>query len=364
MSSSSADATAAVGYRRAVALAQSRICADASGPTWAAILRAAAFDLDGSPPGPLGRLLLDDPADPARSNAPLRLVGALHRTALVDEACPLRAWLPSTGGIVDPEQAVAAARVVAADDPEGLRVAMSAPVQTNEVGRAAVLSAALHASVRRHPRPVRLLDIGASAGLNLVLDRYRIESDGAAWGPPESPVRLVDRFVGRAPEPADLVIAERRGCDPDPVDLTSPAGRVLLRSFVWPERTDRLALLDAAIETVRHDPPRVDRSAANAWLPGLIADPVPGLLTIVMHSAVTPYVAADEWAEVEAAIATAGAAATETAPFAHLSFEAILDVEPLVVEVAVQSWPGGERRVLATCGPHGDDIVWLGDGSS
>jgi len=345
-------------------LAQARICADHGSPTWAAVLGAAVEDLDRDPRGPLGRLLLGDEADPVRSNLPLRLVGALHRIALADATCPLRSWLPTTGGVVDPLRAVAAARDLAADDPEGLRLAMTAPVQTNDAGRSAALSAGIHAAVRRHPMPVRLLEIGASAGLNLLLDRYRIESATTAWGPLAASVRLADRFAAGAPQPADLAIVERRGCDPDPIDLTSAVGRDLLRSFVWPERIDRLLLLDAAIETVRHDPPRVDRSVANAWLPGLIADPVPGLLTIVMHSAVIPYVAADEWAEVEASIAAAGAAATTAAPFAHLSFEAVLDVEPLVVDVVLESWPGGGRALLATCGPHGDDIVWLGDVSS
>jgi len=340
-------------------LAQARICADHGSPTWAAVLGAAADDLDRDPRGPLGRLLLGDDTDPVRSNLPLRLVGALHRIALADATCPLRSWLPTTGGVVDPSRVVSAARDLAASDPEGIRVAMAAPVQTNDVGRSAVLSAGIHAAVRRHPMPVRLLEIGASAGLNLLLDRFRVECATTAWGPPAASVRLADRFAAGVPQPADLEIVSRRGCDPDPIDLTSARGRDLLRSFIWPERIDRLALLDAAIETVRRDPPQIDVASAAEWLAGMIADPVPGTLTIVMHSAVTPYVATDEWAEVEASIAAAGAAATEAAPFGHLSFEAVLDVEPLVVEVVLELWPGGARAPLATCGPHGDDIVWL-----
>lgn len=349
--------------RRAFALLQARNCADGGGPTWAAVIGAAAADLDRDPSGPLGRLLLDDPADPELSNQPLRLAGALHRIALSDVECPLRRWLPSTGGVVDPERAVAAAYDLAAADPAGIRVAMAAPVQTNEVGRATVLSAALHAAVRRYPLPVRLLEFGASAGLNLLLDRFRVESADAAWGPPDAPVRLTDRFAAGSPEPGELVIIERRGCDPHPIDITSAAGRDLLRSFVWPEQTDRLALLDAALTLAGSDPPVVDRAMAGSWLTdGRTASPS-GALTVVMHSAVVPYLGSAERDAVERGIAAAGEAATADAPFVRISVEPESTTWTASLEVVMVSWPGGERRVLATCGPHGDDIVWRGDGS-
>ncbi|MFM8236586.1 MAG: DUF2332 domain-containing protein [Actinomycetota bacterium] len=347
---------------REFALAQARTCGAAGGTTWAAVIGAAAADLDRDPPGPLGRLLLGDRADPERSNLPLRLVGAIHRIALTDPTCPLRPWLPSAGGVIDPERAVDAAREMAAGDPERIRAVMDAPVQTNEVGRAAALSAALHVAVGRHPLPVRLFEIGASAGLNLLLDRFRIETDGPGWGPPDSPVRLAGRFVGPAPEVSELIVAERRGCDPDPIDITSDAGRDLLRSFVWPEQVARLALLDAAIAIARPDPPPVDRANAGKWLADERTFPVPGSLTVVMHSAVIPYLGAEERAVVAERIAAAGAAATGDAPFAHLSFEPPGSTTwSATVDVVLESWPGGGRVLLATCGAHGDAIEWWGD---
>src|SRR5437588_188636 len=85
------------------------------------------------------------------------------------------------------------------------------------------------------PGPLRILEIGASAGLNLRWDHYRYEADGAGWGDPSSSVRLTGHHQGASP-PFEIHanVAERRGCDLAPLDASSADDRVTLLSFMWP----------------------------------------------------------------------------------------------------------------------------------
>src|SRR5262249_40092293 len=122
----------------------------------------------------------------------LRLLGGIHRMVLAGDLPALAAHFPSTGG--DGDAAAAWPHIEALlDDPPGpLQDALARPVQTNEVGRACSLAGGLAVIARDTKLPLRLLEIGSSAGLNLRLDRYRYEANGATWGDAASPVRFVD----------------------------------------------------------------------------------------------------------------------------------------------------------------------------
>ena len=135
-------------------------------------------------------------------------------------------------------------RRVIADHLDELHEALAIAPQTNEVGRSVALLVGLFdLAAATGCRRVRLLELGASAGLNLLLDRFRVVGDGWSWGPEASPVQLLGAVHG-AIVPAELEIVEARGCDLDPVDATSDQGRLRLTSFVWPfdvHRHERLA---------------------------------------------------------------------------------------------------------------------------
>ena len=145
--------------------------------------------------------------------------------------------------------------------------APAAPIQTNEVGRSASLLGGFLA-VAEAGLPLRVLEVGASAGLNLRFDRYRYE---AAGGPSFGPGGLpgpVRRAVGRCRAPdlgVALVVAERRGCDVRPLDPADPADRLRLRACLWPDQPERRARLDAALEVAEPVPVPVDRADAAAW---------------------------------------------------------------------------------------------------
>jgi hypothetical protein len=139
--------------------------------------------------------------------------------------------------------------------------------------------------------PLRVLEIGSSAGLNLRWDRYRYDggADGTGFGPVNSPVRLTGGYHAPAPRLDVLaMVAERRGCDASPLDATAREDQLTLKSFVWPEQADRLARLDAALQVAERVPAPVDRADAGEWVEAQLADDsaAAGTATVVFHSIV------------------------------------------------------------------------------
>ena len=144
-------------------------------------------------------------------------------------------------------------------------------------------------------------------GLNLRFDRYWYESDGAGYGDPVSPVRFTDLWEeGRPPFDASVKVAERRGCDRDPIDAGTEDGRLTLLSYVWPGQTQRFTMLRAALDVARDVPIRIDRADIPAWLARQLDEPAPGRATVVFHSIIWQYLTDDERATAEAALAAAG----------------------------------------------------------
>lgn len=144
-------------------------------------------------------------------------------------------------------------------------------MQTNEVQRSWVLLPLfLHAA---GDRDVHVVELGASAGLNLVFDRYRYRYEAGEWGPEDAPLALTGEE--RRPLPAQLLarrvgVRSRVGIDLDPVDVSTEEGARLLRSFVWAGQEERLSRLDRAIEALRADPPELLRGDVVDQLPSLL----------------------------------------------------------------------------------------------
>jgi hypothetical protein len=128
-----------------------------------------------------------------------------------------------------------------------------------------------------------------------------------------------------------------------------------LLCFVWPDQTDRLQLLVAAIKIARRVPAPVDRCDAVDWLQVHLADSRPGVATIVYHSVVMPYLTEENRENLRRVIEDAGRRATADAPLAWLSMEPGGDQ----ADVHLNLWPGGERRLIAQAGFHGGDVKIL-----
>jgi hypothetical protein len=331
---------------------QARLCRENGSPTYEAMINALVARL--ADPGAATELLRADSGDPIRSAVYLRLLSAVHRVALTDPSCPLRAFYPSTGGSVDVRRVVPVFLDVVEDNPETIAAGMQAHIQTNEVGRAAPLSAAMCYVAASSGTPLRLLEVGASAGLNLWLDRYRVHAGDMAWGPPDSPLQLVGHFASGTPPPVGFAVIDRRGCDLNPIDIGDPRARWLLRSFVWPEHVERLERLDAALSAA--SPAPLDALDACSWLRSRLVELTAGATTVIFHSLLLPYLADDERLKFERLIRRAGEQADHARRLAWVSLEPTPEYDDVLL--ICELWPERRRVRLATSTPHGTEIRW------
>ncbi len=272
---------------------------------YAELLERLADDLEAG--GATAQVLRGHEDDPGPSGLALRLAGQ-HPPA---GARPGRrpSWRPTTRRPAAGGPPAGSAAVLDLLDRRGdeLRPWLDRAPQTNEVGRSAALLGGLLRLVDRWPLPVRLFEIGASGGLNLLADRFRYTDDaGDRWGERSSPVLLDHAWQGEPlPLRAGLRIVERGGCDVSPVDVTTDEGRLTLTAYVWPDMTARHARLAGAIELARQEPVPVERADAASYVERLgLAD---GHLTVVWHSVMWQYVPAEQQERVTARLATLGA---------------------------------------------------------
>jgi hypothetical protein len=288
----------------------------------------------------------------------LRLLGGLHRLALEGRVAALRQWYPSTGGQWNADAAWPDLVLAATEQAGYLRDALDQPPQTNEVGRSAALIGGLLLLGRHFDMPVRLFEIGCSAGLNLRADHYLYRHPGGDWGPAGSPVTVDDAWRGQLPPAAELQIVERQGFDIAPLDATGSDGELTLLSYVWPDQQARLDRLRGAIDIARRIPAQLHRRHAIDAVADL--DVAAGTLTVLWHSIMWQYLSASEQETVAAEVDALGARATPDAPFAHLTLEPHRRTSDAPVEFAVRarSWPGGDDRLLAVCSPHGPPVIW------
>jgi hypothetical protein len=302
----------------------------ARSPLYVELIRAAADDIEAG--GAVARLLEGIDVPPGSVPA-LRLMGALHYLALSGRA-------PLSLDAVD-------------EHSDEIHERLHRTVQTNDVGRAAVLYAALLWLVARRPEPIRLLEIGASAGLNLLADRYCYVVGGAELGDPASAVRLVEPWE-RGPDvdlkhaAARLRIVGRAGCDLAPLDPRRVDDRLTLMSYIWPDEPERLERTRAALELAARDTPPVARSGAAEWLRSL--PPSEDAVTIIWQSIFRQYLTDDEWAELEEAHPD-GAVWLRMEP---------TDDEAADAELTICEAPGEPPRRLALCSFHGAPVVWSG----
>ncbi len=318
------------------------------------MLEQAAADVEAGGPG--WAVLEGHEGDPAGSALALRFLGAVHRLVLEGRAPALARHYPSAGGEAGLEGAWAAFRDTLEQHGDTLRALVHRPCQTNEVGRAAALFGGFLLVARETSLPLRLLELGASAGLNLRWDHYRYEQGDAGWGDRASPVRLVDVFpAGFPPGQRRCRVIERAGCDTLPVDPCSADGQITLLSCLWPDQRERLALLRGALEVARRVPLTIDAAGAPAWLAARLAAPARGVASVVFHSIVMQYLSAADRRRVANALAEAGSRATDDTPLAWL----LMEPGGEQTEVCLKLWPGGTERVIASAGFHGRPVRWL-----
>ena len=319
-------------------------------------------------------------SDPLAAAVPLRWAAALHHLALRGIEPFAALWPPRDGG--DPAALRSAVQQGWSAHRVAVKRALAHPPQTNEVQRSAALLPGLLHIAAATGRPIRLLEIGASAGLNLWCDRYRHEHAGPpqgripecaarrasgphsawSWGDAAAPLVIGGEWRGPAPPlDAPLAIEHRAGCDAMPVDLLDPAEGLRLASFVWPDQPERLARLRAAQQAAARwlagSGVRVEALPAAAFVERELSLEAPGQTRVLMHSVVWQYIAAAEQRAITATVAAAGAKATAASPLAWLRFEPV--DAALDFQLRCTLWPGGNDTLLARMHPHGAWVEWL-----
>lgn len=305
------------------------------------------------------------PGDLASDGVIFRLNAGLHALALAGRAPELLGLyrsddFPQIPPSIGLDRAVAAAL---ADHREELLAWLAHPTQTNEVARVAGLVAALLELGRDTALPCEVLELGASAGLNLNLQHYSCILGGQRAGAADSPVMLAPEWRGRAAAAAPLTIIGARGVDLHPLDVARPEHRSRLQAYVWPGEYRRNARLGAAIGLALQFPPQVERGRAGDWLARALAVPqAPGVRRVVFHSMVLQYADARERAAIDAALAAAGARADSDTPIARVGIEWCSDRRS--VELRITQWDGGRQAgvptVAALCHPYGEWLDWRG----
>jgi hypothetical protein len=228
--------------------------------------------------------------------------------------------------------------------------------QTNEPGRCATLLPAL----AQLPQPLALLEVGASAGLTLLFDKYSYDYEGhrVTGLDPDAPV-LSCRVSGPVPVPDRVPeIVWRAGLDLNPLDVNDEDDVRWLSCMVWPGEGDRQERLAAAVATARRDPPRIHRGDLRTDLPALAAQAPAGVTLVVFHTAVLNYLPGRDrerfaktvgslrcvWLSNEAPGVTAGDPALIAPPARDIhNFLLIRD----------------GRTLIATTDSHGAGVQWL-----
>lgn len=318
---------------------------------------AALGALIDAPRTEFARRIAEWPGAPLADALPLRAAGGIHALHLAGTAPELA---PIYADADDIDDATIVAGVVARHE-AALLSWLDGPPQTNEAGRSAnFVAAMLWLADRGVPPRFDCLEIGSSAGINLMLDRYHYDLAGVHVGPRPGVMAFTPEWRGDPPPQHALEFAGFKGCDVAPVDLTDPAQALRLKAYIWPEHHIRFARMAAAVAAASEAPPQLIHADAADFVEAELARPqAAGTTRVLMHSIVWQYVPAAQQARITAAMEVAGARATAEHPLAWIALEANRTVHHH--ELVVRYWPGGGEPVkLAHSHAHGAWVEWLG----
>lgn len=287
----------------------------------------------------------------------LRLAGALHALVLTGADPALAAVYPPNAA-TDEELRRSLAAALRRHDSSLVR-ALDSPPQTNEIARAAMLLPGFLVIGRETGMPLAIREIGSSAGLNLLFDRFHYRYGDAFWGDEASPVKLAPEVRGEPPPLGGFLdIVSRKGSDIAPVDTASAAERLRLRSYIWPDQTARLERQEAALALARETPFELCRADAAGFIAGELAARGGNEVFVLFHSIMWQYMPREKRLRIEDLLDEAGNA-PDAAPLAWLRMEPIAANDNFAT-LRLTLWPSAETRDLARCDYHGRWIEWLG----
>jgi hypothetical protein len=232
-------------------------------------------------------------------------------------------------------------------------------VQTNEVRRCAALVPAFGLIAGREAgTPLALVEVGASAGLNLLWDHYSFDYGAAGKvGNVMSPVQLTCEVRGSLmlPIPDTLPeVAYRIGVDLYPIDVRDEDAARWLKALIWPEHAERIHTIERALEIARHNPPALVAGDLLEALPGVLANVPTDATLVIYHSWILNQV----MPEVRERFAAMLLEHAQSRDFYRVSVEMLATPAP---QLDLFSYQGGivRQETLANCEAHGGWIEWL-----
>lgn len=310
-----------------------------------------------------GRRIADWPGLTLKDAMPLRLAGGFHHLLLTgadDRLAEVYAGAITNQTAVD-------ALVLDLTHKFDARLLpwLDGPPQTNEASRSASIMAGLLWLAQRVRAPrFDLFELGASAGVNTMIDRYFFRLGDTEVGPLGSPMRIIPEWRGASPPapPAGFGIASVKGCDIAPINLADPDAALRLKAYVWPDAAERMARIDAAIALAGHQPPDLVAADAGHFAAEMLARPrKQGTARVMFHSIMWQYMPTATQARITAAFEASGAEATPDTPLGWIALET--DPATFRHELRVRLWDEdahrGEEHLLSHAHPHGAWVEWL-----
>ena len=332
-------------------------CEGLGSPFTAAFLDLAVQDLKaGGPSADVVSVWGDE--NPVDALVALRFAAGVAALVLRGDARDLELQFPAPGRTLDRKALWGATEPVLHQHKEFLQNYLTFPVQTNETARAGCLLGGFLWAHKHHDLPLRMLEIGASAGLLMQWNNYHYDlGGGLSWGNKKSPLTIGTEWRGTVPDIlSSLTVSSRQGCDINPVDWSDAAQEARMRSYIWPDMFDRIRRFETAAKMIKGSALKVETADAADWLAFKLVDPTPGTLTIVHHSYVWTYLPAATAKAIKATLSEAGGKATSEAPLAWVRTDP--DNVSDAPQLKVTLWPGGETQTLGDCHPHGNWLRW------
>jgi len=342
---------------------QSRFCGEFGSPFTEQLLTRCADDIEAG--GIVAKLTDGWLGHPRADAVSLRLAGALHAAGLTGRDTALAAEYPGSRADWVMDRVWPLARGFLTREEAYVRGFMTSPPQTNETARATGLASGFLWLAERSPQPFYMLELGASAGLNLNWDRFAYAYP--AWGRAEVAGPAIPTTVeGKPPAWRQLEIASRVACDQNPLNPDIADDQLRLRAYIWADQTARMERLNAALDLARETGLKPEKADAADWVRRKLGGDLPAGTSIVYHSVFYQYPPLPVRQAIRDEIDAAGARTTGDRRLAWVRFEpeSVLGGERGSAHYVLNivTWEEGRRSeaTLAEVDPHGRSMVWRG----
>ncbi|MEP2737208.1 MAG: DUF2332 domain-containing protein [Erythrobacter sp.] len=292
---------------------------------------------------------------------PLRLAGGMHHLVLSGADTRLEAVY--SGGLTDQNAIDALILELAETHDDALLPWLGGPPQTNEAGRSASIMAGLLWLSGKVGAKFDLFELGASAGVNTMMERYHYKLGETETGPAGSPMHIEPEWRGASPPQNQVEITSICGCDQQIVNISQHSAALKLKSYVWPDATERMGRIDAAIGLAgERAPDLIEMDAGEFALQQLAKPQEAGVTRAMFQSIMWQYMPSDTQDAITSAMEAAGAKATPERPLAWVALET--DPATFRHELKVRFWNGGvddgAEHLLAFAHAHGAWVEWVG----